>query len=77
MTTDSKVYYGTVCWFDSKKGYGFISWSIDGVAQRDLFTHFSDVACEGFKTLTKDQKVSFELGLNKNNAPKAINVKAA
>lgn len=67
-------FMGEVCWFDARKGYGFILWEKDGVKQKDLFVHFSDVSCEGFKTLYKGQKVSFGLGTNKKGDPKAINV---
>ncbi len=74
MSNNKNVYYGNVCWFDPKKGYGFLEWSIDGVAQKDLFVHFSDVSCEGFKTLYKGQKVSFGLGVNKHGDPKATEV---
>jgi CspA family cold shock protein len=72
MSEDNKIYYGDVLWFDPKRGFGFIGWSIDGVQQKDLFVHFSDVSCEGFKTLYKAQKVSFGLGVNKHGDPKAI-----
>jgi len=72
--SDELKYCGEVIFFDPKKGYGFIFWEIDGVKQKDLFVHFSDIVCEGFKTLYKDQKVSFGLGVNKNGDPKAVNV---
>jgi len=72
--SDEIVYYGAVVWFDVKKGYGFFSWEIDGVKQQDIFVHFSDINLEGFKTLQKDQKVSFQIGTNKRNQPKAISV---
>jgi len=65
---------GEVLWFDPKRGYGFVDWSKDGVKQKDLFVHFSDVSCEGFKTLYKGQKVSFGLGVNKHGDPKATEV---
>lgn len=71
--TDQK-FYGEVLWFDPKRGFGFIGWEKDGVKQKDMFVHFSDVNCEGFKTLYKHQKVSFGLGTNKHGDPKAINV---
>ena len=73
MSSQEK-FYGEVLWFDPKRGYGFISWEKDGVKQKDMFVHFSDVVCEGFKTLMKDQKVSFCLGTNKHGDPKATNV---
>lgn len=65
---------GEVIWFDPKKGYGFISWDKEGVKQKDLFVHFSDIVCEGFKTLQKTQKVSFGLGVNRHGDPKATEV---
>lgn len=73
MSDDSK-FYGEVVWFDPKRGFGFIGWEKDGEKQKDMFVHFSDVVCEGFKTLYKHQKVSFTLGTNKHGDPKAINV---
>lgn len=73
MSSEEK-FYGEVLWFDPKRGFGFIGWEKDGVKQKDMFIHFSDVVCEGFKTLYKGQKVSFTLGVNKHGAPKATNV---
>lgn len=64
-------FVGTVAWFDPKRGFGFIEWEKDGVKQKDLFVHFSDISCEGFKTLYKAQKVSFGLGVNVRGNPKA------
>lgn len=71
---ENKVYQGVVCWFSAKKGFGFIEWQKDGVKQNDMFVHFSDLSMQGFKTLNAAQKVSFEIGVNKNGDPKAINV---
>lgn len=68
------VYNGEVCWFDNRAGYGFILWSIENIQQKDLFVHFSDINCEGFKTVKKGQKVSFTLGVNNKGAPKATDV---
>lgn len=48
---------GTVKWFNSEKGYGFIA-PDDGSA--DLFAHFSAIAGDGFKDLQEDQKVEFD-----------------
>jgi cold shock protein len=76
MSEDNKdtIYYGEVLWFDPKRGFGFLGYDIDSVKQKDMFAHFSDVSCEGFKTLYKGQKVSFQIGTNKHGDPKAINV---
>jgi len=75
MEDTKKVFFGKVCWFNSKKGYGFIEWSIDNVKQKDLFLHFSDIQMEGYKTVKPDQKLSFEIGQNRHGDPKAISVK--
>lgn len=70
----SEKYTGIVIWFDPKRGFGFIDWEKNGTKQKDLFVHFSDVSCEGFKTLQKNQRVIFSLGSNRNNEIKAIEV---
>ncbi|MBN9607087.1 MAG: cold-shock protein [Actinomycetales bacterium] len=49
---------GTVKWFNSEKGYGFIS-PDDG--SEDLFAHFSAIAGSGYKNLDEGQKVEFEV----------------
>lgn len=62
---------GRVVWFDPKKlKYGFISRE----GEKDIFVHYSDIAMEGYKTLKKDQKVSFLIGTNNAGSPKAIEV---
>jgi cold shock CspA family protein len=48
---------GTVKWFNSEKGYGFIA-PDDGSA--DLFAHFSAITGDGFKELREAQKVEFD-----------------
>ena len=49
---------GRVKWFDSKKGYGFIT-AENG---KEIFVHFSGIAKEGFKSLSEGQTVEFEIG---------------
>jgi cold shock protein len=49
---------GTVKWFNSEKGFGFITQD-DG--QPDVFVHFSAIAGEGYKSLSEGQRVSFEV----------------
>jgi CspA family cold shock protein len=46
---------GTVKWFNEAKGFGFIS-----MEDEDVFVHFSDIECEGFKTLREGDEVVFE-----------------
>lgn len=48
---------GTVKWFNSEKGYGFIT-PDDGSA--DVFAHFSAIQTNGYRTLEEGQKVSFD-----------------
>lgn len=72
--SDNEKFVGIVIFFDSKQGYGFIDWEKDGVKQTDMFFHYSDIVCEGFKTVFKDQKVSFGVGVNKHGKPKGIEV---
>ena len=48
---------GTVKWFDSQKGFGFITNEQSG---KDIFVHFSGIALSGFKTLEEGQQVSFD-----------------
>jgi len=61
---------GTVKWFNSKKGYGFITRD-DG--KGDVFVHFTAIKEEGFKTLEEGQKVEFEM-VQEDRGEKAQNV---
>jgi len=49
---------GTVKWFNSQKGFGFITNEENG---EDVFVHFSGIANDGFKSLEDGQNVTFEL----------------
>ncbi|MET1132326.1 MAG: cold shock domain-containing protein [Aeromicrobium sp.] len=49
--------HGTVKWFNSDKGYGFIA--VEG--QDDVFVHWSKIAIHGFKTLEDGQNVELEV----------------
>ena len=48
---------GTVKWFDSKKGYGFITEE----SGKEIFVHYSGIVAEGFKSLNEGQAVEFEV----------------
>jgi CspA family cold shock protein len=66
---DQETFTGTVIFFN--KSYGFIS---QGDNKPDLFAHYSDIAMEGFKSLKKGQKVSYQIGLNIKGQEKATNI---
>ncbi len=48
---------GTVKWFDSAKGYGFISRE----QGEDVFVHFRAIRGDGFRTLEEGQRVEFNV----------------
>jgi len=61
---------GTVKWFDSKKGFGFITRDDNG---QDIFVHFSAIQGSGFRNLEEGQKVRFEIVQDKKG-PRADKV---
>ncbi len=65
---------GTVKWFNSEKGFGFIA---NDNGDGDVFVHFSAILADGFKTLAEGQKVSFDTEQDPKNSSKmrAVNVK--
>ncbi|MEZ7956803.1 MAG: cold-shock protein [Rubritalea sp.] len=63
---------GTVKWFNSEKGYGFITPNEGG---KDLFVHHSEIQAEGYASLDEGQNVTFEVGEGAKG-PCATNVKA-
>ncbi len=60
---------GTVKWFNSGKGYGFI----EREGGPDVFVHFSAIQAEGFRTLEEGQKVEFTIEQGQKG-PQASNV---
>lgn len=64
---------GTVKFFNSSKGFGFIA---PDDASKDVFVHISAVERAGLPTLTENQKVSFDLEQGKNGKTSATNLKA-
>ena len=62
---------GTVKWFNSEKGYGFIA--VDG--GQDVFVHFTAIDMDGYKTLDDGARVEFEISQGQKG-PQADAVKA-
>jgi len=62
---------GKVKWFSPEKGYGFITPDEGG---EDLFIHYSNIAGNGFKSLTEGQKVEYEAGQGRKG-PEATKVR--
>ncbi|MCL4368506.1 MAG: cold-shock protein [Actinobacteria bacterium] len=60
---------GTVKWFNSGKGYGFI----EREGGPDVFVHFSAIQAEGFRTLEEGQRVEFTIEQGQKG-PQASNV---
>ncbi|MBF0224343.1 MAG: cold shock domain-containing protein [Desulfobacterales bacterium] len=60
---------GIVKWFNDKKGFGFIEQD----QGKDIFFHHSAINMKGFKTLTKGDRVTFDIEQNARG-PSAKNV---
>ncbi len=60
---------GTVKWFNSGKGYGFIARE----GGPDVFVHFTAIQADGFRTLEEGQKVEFTIEQGQKG-PQASNV---
>ena len=63
---------GTVKWFNSMKGYGFIQ-PDDGA--KDVFVHISAVERSGLGSLNEGQKLSFDLERGQQGKVSAVNLK--
>ena len=55
---------GTVKWFNSEKGYGFISQD----KGPDVFVHYSAITGDGYRNLEENEKVEFDV----NQGPKGL-----
>ena len=60
---------GIVKWFNSEKGFGFLS--VEG--EEDVFVHFSAIQGDGYKSLEEGQQVQFEITTGARG-PQASNV---
>lgn len=61
---------GTCKWFNTEKGYGFLTDS-EG---KDHFVHYSSLNMDGFKTLSDGDIVDFEIGVGTTGKEQAVNV---
>jgi CspA family cold shock protein len=64
---------GVVKWFNSEKGYGFITPDGGG---KDLFAHFSEIQGSGFRSLEENQRVQYEVA-NGPKGPQATKITPA
>jgi len=65
---------GTVKFFNDQKGYGFIAPEEGG---NDAFVHISAVERAGMRTLTQNQRVSYDLEEDRRGKMSAVNIQAA
>jgi CspA family cold shock protein len=62
---------GTVNWFNSAKGYGFLTYK-EGP---DVFCHYTSIQIEGYKEVRQDDRVEFDIVEGNTGKPQAANVK--
>lgn len=65
---------GTVKFFNTDKGYGFISPEDGG---QDSFVHITAVQNAGMASLEKDQRLSYEVEVGRNGKASAVNLQSA
>jgi cold shock CspA family protein len=68
--SQNKRYTGTCKWFNSQKGFGFISMD-DG--SEDVFVHQSSLHAKGFRSLAEGEQVEFDIEVDNSGKRKAVN----
>ena len=68
---DTDMPNGTVKWFNTTKGYGFIAPEDGG---KDVFVHISAVERSGLTGLADDQKVTYDLATGRDGRARAENL---
>ena len=61
---------GTVKWFNSEKGFGFIT----GEDGKEVFAHYSQIQKDGFKSLEENEEVTYDV-IEGQKGPQAANIK--
>ena len=62
---------GIIKWFNEKKGYGFI---VQDSGDEDVFVHYTGIVGEGYRSLTTEQRVEYEVVAGKKGN-QAVNVR--
>lgn len=62
---------GTVVWFNSSKGYGFLRTE----SGAEVFCHYSAIEAGGYRSLSEGQRVEFEVAKGKTGRDQAVNVR--
>jgi cold shock protein len=70
LQKENAMAQGTVKWFNSEKGFGFIAQDGGGP---DVFAHYSNIATQGFRELQEGQRVSFDVTQGQKG-PQAENI---
>jgi CspA family cold shock protein len=71
---ESNMPIGTVKFFDTAKGYGFIT---DEAGGNDAFVHVTAVEAAGMRTLEKEQRLSYDLKNDQRGKTSAVNLQSA